>query len=148
MRTDRSDGTNRHFHHTESSAGTPAAVWALWTDVASWHCWDQGLKRASIDGPVEVGAQGALVPNRGPKTTFEITDLRPCRGYTFATRLPGARLHVRRELLDGPVTTFSHTVWFDGPLAGLWARLSGPGFRRQLPPTMRRLAELAADPTA
>lgn len=104
------------------------------------------MKGASLDGAPAVGAKGALVPRSGPRTTFEITELRHGLGYTFVTRLPGARLHVRRELLDGPVTPFCHTVWFQGPLSGVWARLSGPGFRRQLPPTMRRLAELAAQP--
>lgn len=141
--TEKASGTNRRFEHTHSTTADRAEVWRLWTDVSSWRRWDQGLKDAALDGPFVEGAAGTIVPNAGPTTSFTITDLDPGVGYTFASKLPGSRLNVRREFVNGQSTSFRHTVWFDGPLAWLWALLVGRSFRRQLPPTMRRIAEQA-----
>ncbi len=89
------------------------------------------------------GAKGTIIPNSGPKTSFTVTEMEPGVTYTFVTKLPVARLQIRRDFVDGPDTTFRHSVWFDGALAPLWAALLGRGFRRQLPSSMRLLADEA-----
>lgn len=141
--TTKASGTNRRFEHSESTTAARAEVWRLWTDVSSWRQWDQGLNDATLDGEFVEGATGTIVPHSGPTTSFTITSLDPGNAYTFVTKLPGARLHVHREFIDGPTTTFRHTVWFTGPFAWLWGRLAGRSFRRQLPPTMRIIAQRA-----
>lgn len=143
MTDERASGSNRHFEHTESTTGTRADIWRLWTDVESWKRWDQGLADATIDQAFAKGAEGTIIPNSGPKTKFTITDMDPGTSYTFVTKLPGAQLRIRRDLVDGPHTTFRHTVWFDGPLAAVFATILGRGFRRQLPGSMRLLANEA-----
>lgn len=141
---DVANGSNRRFEHAETTEGSRSAIWNLWTDVESWEQWDDGLKEARLDGPFGVGATGTIVPNSGPAATFEITEYEDTSSYTFRTKMPGAKLNVRREFIEGASTTFRHTVWFEGPLTPIWAVLAGRQFRRQLPPTMRKLAELAA----
>ena len=36
----------------------PAAVWAVWTDVARWPEWDVSKEIARLDGPFEPGVSG------------------------------------------------------------------------------------------
>ena len=33
----------------------PAAVWAMWTNVARWPEWDVSKEIARLDGPFEIG---------------------------------------------------------------------------------------------
>lgn len=140
MTQDRASGTNRHFEHTESTTAAKAEIWNLWTDVTTWKLWDKGLKDATIDQAFTKGATGMIVPTKGSTSAFTVTEVAQQESYSFATKLPGAQLIVRRQFVDGPNTSFRHTVRFDGPLAPVWAALLGGGFRRQLPPTMALLA--------
>ena len=148
------DGTNRRFQHTETSAGTKAAVWELWTDPGTWSEWDKGLQRAELEGAFVEGACGVITPLKGRHAEFTVEAITIGESYTFATKLPGAVLRVRREFVSADHATagraadhtaFRHTVWFDGPLAWLFSRLLGGEFRRALPPTMASLARLASD---
>lgn len=141
------EGTNRRFHHEERTAASRAAIWARWSDPASWGEWDRGLREAELQGPFEVGGVGTIVPHKGPRARFTLEAVEPGVSYTFATAMPGAKLRVERQLLDGPTTTFRHTVWFDGPMAWLFSRLYSKQFRLALPPTMRALSALAEDDT-
>lgn len=120
-----------------------ADIWRLWTDVTTWKRWDQGLADATIDRAFIKGAAGTIIPNSGPTTKFTITEIDPDASYTFVTKLPGAKLLIRRDFVDGPDTSFRHAVWFDGPLAAIWATILGRGFRRQLPSSMTLLANEA-----
>ncbi len=137
-------GTNQRFSHTHTTTGTPDAIWGLWTNPASWANWDDGLKSATMTGGFTQGATGKLTPLKGPDASFEIVSLDHGVSYEFATKMPGARLHVLRELTEEEPTTFRHTVWFAGPLSWLWSRLYGKQFRTALPPTMRKLGDQAA----
>ncbi len=142
--TEIATGTNRHFHHSTTTTATEADVWRQWTDVATWKRWDQGLADATVDGPFVEGATGTIVPNTGRNATFTIVELDPDRSYTFDTKLPGDRLRIRRDFVNGTITTFRHVVSFEGALASVWATLLGRGFRRQLPGSLRLLADQAA----
>lgn len=135
-------GTNRAFSHSVQTAVQPEAVWRLWSDPSTWCDWDLGLKDATLEGAFALGALGELTPRSGPKTQFRITAFELGQTYTFATALPLARLEITRTILATDPTVFEHQVTFKGPLGGLWAQLFGPGFRRDLPPTMERIAQI------
>ena len=137
------EGTNLAFSHSIQTSVQPQAVWRLWSDPSTWREWDLGLKDAHLDGAFAVGAAGELTPKSGPKTRFRITAVERGRNYTFATALPLARLEITRTILSTNPTVFEHQVTFKGPLGGLWAQFFGPGFRRDLPPTMERIAQIA-----
>lgn len=137
------EGTNRAFSHSIQTLAQPMAIWSLWSDPSTWHNWDLGLKNAKLQGAFVLGAAGRLTPKSGPTTTFTITAFEPGRTYTISAVLPQARLGITRTILADNPTVFEHRVTFKGPLAGLWAQFLGPGFRRELPPTMERIAEIA-----
>src|SRR6266480_1833916 len=44
----------------------PAAVWAVWTDVARWPEWDVSKEIARLDGPFEPGVSGWAKHARQP----------------------------------------------------------------------------------
>ena len=143
MSDTRAAGTNKAFSHQVTTTSEPADIWRLWTDVSTWKDWDKGLSDAELEGVFEVGAQGKIIPLSGPSTRFDVTEYTEGTSYAFETRLPFARLEVRRSFVGTNPTVFRHDVSFKGFLGGFWAGRFGPGFRQALPPTMETLAELA-----
>ena len=136
--------SNRHFANSLTTLAPPEAIWDFWTDPSSWERWDGGLASAQLHSPSFVnGATGQIVPRTGPAARFTVTSLEINRRVVIQTRLPLAVLTLDRRLDgDGPVSV-THHVMFSGPLGWLWASIFGPGFRRELPHTMRRLIQLA-----
>jgi hypothetical protein len=140
------NGTNRAFSHETTTTAREAAIWSAWSDVANWGQWDGGLKSASLDGVFKLGATGKIVPLSGPPSQFTIVELVQNQSYAFETALPLANLKVKRQFLPSQqagITRFEHQVSFSGVLGWFWAYQFGPGFRKELPPTMERLARLA-----
>ncbi|MGL4239446.1 SRPBCC family protein [Tabrizicola sp.] len=134
-------GTNRDFSFTIQTSA-PDRIWKFWTDPATWGDWDQGLKSASMQGSMHLGSTGQITPLSGPTSKFKVVSFDAGQSYAFETRLPMASLHVARSF-NPDRSAFTHHITFRGPLAFAFARMFGPGFRRALPPTMRKLADLS-----
>jgi hypothetical protein len=136
--------SNSDFSHTLQTTH-PSRIWHFWTHPSTWKSWDGGLKDATTPlEPLELAATGTIKPLSGPSARFKVTALTPGKSITFDTRLPLATLSITRTLdQSGPTATFTHRVRFRGFLGWFWAARFGPGFRRELPLTMQRLADLA-----
>lgn len=128
---------------TASSTATPADLFARWVDHATWSEWSPDTEWVRLDGPVTQGTTGTLKPNGGPKVRFRISQLTPDRSYVDVSRFPGGRLtfaHHARPSATG--TDLEVVVRIDGPLAFLWARILGKGFRASAPADLQRLVRL------
>lgn len=136
---------NSHFSHTTSTTAPPAAVWRLWTDLSTWPQWDPETERASLDGPLQLGATGTLKGKGAPASRFDITRFEPQVRYEFSTVLPfGGRLVILRELsTEAGLTHFSHDVRFEGFGGWLLAPFFGPRYRAALPGVLENLKTLA-----
>ena len=137
-----------HFWHSVTTSASPDDIWNVWTNVSEWHLWDKGLQSASLEGSFKLGAVGKLVSLNGTTSRFTITEFNDRRSYTFSTALPFARLNVQRffessSKKSSPETRFTHEVWFDGLLGGVFAILLGKNFMRLLPSVMEEVKRLA-----
>lgn len=128
--------------HVRSTAA-PAAFFERWADMATWPEWNQDTEWARLDGPFATGSTGTLKPKGGPKVKFTIASLVPGREFVDVSHLVGARLtfdHQVEEREDGCELRVSVTM--AGPLARLWAKLLGGGFRKTVQPDLDRLVAL------
>jgi hypothetical protein len=128
--------------HAESSA-PPAAFFARWADMATWPEWNQDTEWVRLDGPFAAGSTGTLKPKGGPKVKFTISALVPGRRFVDVSHLIGARLtfdHAVEPRESGCEVRVAVTL--AGPLARLWARLLGKGFRTTVQPDLDRLVAL------
>jgi len=128
--------------HTIRSPFSPEQLWPLLADPGRWPEWDATIERASLSGPLAVGARGSLTPRHGTSSLFEVTHVEPGRKLTDSTRLPLARMtfdHEWAPLPDGG-TQLTHRVAIEGALAPLFARVIGRKLARELPTAMARLA--------
>lgn len=136
--------TNYHFHHTVVTEAHPASIWKIWTDVAGWKKWDSGLKDAILNEPFGAGAKGKLIPDKGPKSKFVVSEYYEGVGYTFKTRIPLGWLKVKRYLTsEGNQTSFTHEVTFTGLLRNPLGNSIGKRYRAMLPEVMNNIKTLA-----
>ncbi len=136
--------TNYYFNHTTATTASPDAIWKVWTDVPNWKQWDDGLKDAYLDGKFEVGAKGSLIPDKGPKSKFIITEIEEGKSYTFKTRIPFGWLVIKRSLqTENNVTQFTHDVDFTGFLKKPLGNSIGKRYRTLLPEVMDKIKKLA-----
>lgn len=136
--------SNTRFRHTVETLASPEAVWRVWTDVPNWKTWDTSLKSAELNGPFATGTQGRLIPDKGPKSKFTLTEVIPLQSYTFKTKLPFGALYVKRTLsTQDEKPAFTHEVWFTGLTKGIFGRALGRNYRAILPDVMNKIEAIA-----
>lgn len=136
--------TNYHFFNTESTTASPEKIWQVWTDVPNWKQWDKGLKDAFLKGDFAVGTKGKLIPDKGPKSKFIISEVIPNQSYTFKTSIPFGWLVIKRTLeTRNGVTYFTHDVEFTGILKRILGKSLGKKYRKMLPLVMKDIKLIA-----
>ena len=53
----------------------PATIFKKYTEVASWKEWDSDVKESMLSGEFSAGSLGVLVPTKGPKAKFKLTEV-------------------------------------------------------------------------
>jgi hypothetical protein len=130
--------------HRISVAAAPEAIFAIYEDVRNWHTWDPDTKRATLEGPFQVGSRGRLTPTKGNAVPMVITQVEASRCFTVESKIPFFRMLFEHELIPAlGATEVVHRV----TLSGLLSLLLGPMLVRQLniglPVTLRNLKALA-----
>lgn len=136
--------TNYRFSHTDSTVAGSDKIWQVWTDVPNWKQWDKGLKEALLEGDFAVGSKGKLVPDKGPKSKFVISEVIPQQSYTFKTKIPFGWLVIKRSLeVKEGTTFFTHEVEFTGMLKKFLGKRLGKNYRAMLPEVMAEIKQIA-----
>jgi hypothetical protein len=131
------------FEHSHRIAASPAQIFARYADVTHWHEWDEDLKQATIHGAFASGTSFIVEPKSGPKSTAWLRDVRRDQGFAVECKLPLCLMRFEYELAPtGGGTVATHRVVFSGALSWLFGRLIGPGMKKGLPHSMRRLESL------
>ena len=131
--------SNYHFGFTIGVHAPQDAVWAVLTDVPTWHIWDTELTSAHLDGHFALGTKGVLTPKKGPELPFYISEIVPNQSYTFITKMPIGSLDIKRTLKhENGVTYFTDDIAFTGFLKHIFGLMLGSGFRKILPDCRKR----------
>jgi hypothetical protein len=142
--TSQAQQTNYHFSHTDSTRVSSDKIWQVWIDVLNWKQWDKGLKEAILEGKFEIGAKGKLIPGKGPKSKFLISEIEPDKSYTFKTKIPFGWLVIKRTLeVKNGFTFFTHDVQFTGLLKKVLGKKLGKNYRAILPEVMSEIKRIA-----
>ena len=126
-----------------SSSAPASAFFARWADMATWPEWNTDTAWVRLDGPFVEGATGVLKPRGGPRVRFTVEQL---DDHTFVdvSRMPGGRVTFAHHIESTAAgSTIRVSVDIDGPLAFVWRRILGDGFRTSLQPDLDRLVETA-----
>jgi uncharacterized protein affecting Mg2+/Co2+ transport len=136
--------SNYHFSFTVSVDNSKEKVWETLIDVENWNVWDTELKSAKLNGEFKVGAKGILIPNKGPKLNFYISEIIPNETYTFKTKMPLGWLDIKRTLIvENDKILFTDDIQFTGILKHIFGLILGKGFIKVLPEVMQKFKKLA-----
>lgn len=121
-------------------------IFSIYEDVAHWHTWDPDTRRASLDGPFEVGSRGQLTPTRGNTVPMVVTRVERNACFTVESRIPLFRMVFEHELVpQGEQIRVIHRVTFSGALTFLLGRMLVKQLKQGLPVTLDRLKRLAEE---
>src|SRR5262249_21760404 len=120
-----------------------------YADASAWPRWNAEIKRATLDGPLAIGASARIVFRTGMRLRFHVVELEAGRLFTDQARLPRARIGHRHvvEPTGAGGSRLVNTIYIEGPLTPLWRRIMGPAAVRSLPRAQADVIELAADPS-
>lgn len=135
--------SNQHFELERETSAPASEIWRLWTDVSTWGDWDMGLRSAKSDRPFATGTKGTIIDNRGRTSPFTVREFEPERTCTFVTHLPLGSLSIKRTITSTRPCRFHHDVSFSGIGGWVLSHFLAPNFRKLLPQTMGKLAEIA-----
>jgi hypothetical protein len=132
------------IEHRIRVAAAPQAIFRIYEDVANWHTWDPDTRRATLDGPFEVGSRGRLTPTNGNSVPIVLTEVVRHTSFTVESRIPFFRMLFEHELLPMQgQTEVVHRVTFSGPLTLVLGKMLARRVDAGLPVTLARLRELA-----
>ncbi len=123
----------------------PAAVWAVWTDVARWPEWDVSKEVARLDGPFAPGVSGWAKQRANLGGSFTITVVDPGRRWVSECPLPLGKVvfdHLLEPLTGGRVRVVKK-VGVHGGFAPL-LRLFAPRMRSDIAGSLAALGCQAA----
>jgi len=123
----------------------PAAVWAVWTDVARWPEWDVSKEIARLDGPFEPGVSGWAKQRGHLGGTFTITAVAPGRRWVSECPLLFGKVvfdHVIEPVATGGVRVVKR-VDVEGGITPL-ILLFAPKMRRDIGESLAALGRVAA----
>lgn len=106
------------FEHsgTVTTTASPAAIWRLWSDIATWSDWDPAVDEVSLDGPFEVGTSGTMTLRGAIEAPFTLEVVEPDARYLDQLTIGDLTIridHVVRATTDGAEVTVRTTI--DGP---------------------------------
>jgi hypothetical protein len=135
---------NFHFSYSVTVNNSIEKVWETLIDVSTWHLWDTELIEAKLDGTFEVGAKGTMIPKKGPKLKFYISELTPKKSYTINTIMPVGELVIARSLKNlQHQVEFTDNIQFTGFLKYIFGLMLGEGFRKVLPEVLHKFKMIA-----
>jgi hypothetical protein len=136
------DAASRSFEGSCQSTATQEAVWAVWTNPASWV--GGVIAKAQLDGSFDVGSKLTTRVRGFPASSTTITQIEPPARWVSVAKAPGLTLtfeHVVDEVRDGSALTERATL--SGPLAGVASRLLGRRLAATFRATTAHCASLA-----
>jgi hypothetical protein len=104
------------YERTVTTTASPADVWAVWSDIGTWHQWDPAIETVALEGHFAEGAAGTMGLKGGIETPFVLEIVEP--GARFLDKLTIGDLIIRIDhevtLADGGAEVTVRTV-VDGP---------------------------------
>ena len=131
------------FRHrgTVTSTASADAVWALWSDVATWPDWDPSVVAVVLDGPFEAGTTGTMTlagPFEVP-LSLEVVDA----GRSYLDQLTMGELVIRIDHVVVPLADGGCEVTVSTTITGPGADDVGPMVTAEAPSAMAALVARA-----
>ena len=119
------------WERTVEVAAPPSRVWEVMSEVSKWPEWTPSIISVEApSGPMQLGSEADVQAKGTPKARWKVTDWRPGEGFTWETKVRGARTiagHEIRAIGDG-----KSRVTLSIEIPGLMAALFRPFIGKQI----------------
>ncbi len=122
--------------HTVETTATPAQIWRVFQDVATWNSWDHELESSGINGPFQAGTPGWLKPVNGPLLKTILTRVEPGKLFVQEAELLFAKAvmtHVISHSHTAGTTQVTFQTEIRRPLAIFWTLMIGSSIKKKIP---------------
>ena len=112
-------------------SASPARVWEVMSEVSKWPEWTASI--VSVEAPsaaMGLGSQADVQARGAPKARWTVTVWRPGEGFTWVTKVRGARTIAGHEIV--PVGDGNSRVTLSIEVPGLMATLLKPVIGKQI----------------
>ena len=93
--------TFEHEQHATTSA-RPEAVWALWSDPATWSSWDPAVQDVTLEGGFAQGAGGTMVLTGAMEVPVVLEVVEPGRRYLDRLTIGDLVIRIDHVVEGGP----------------------------------------------
>jgi len=128
------------YSRTVTTSAQPAAVWALWSDPATWHVWDPAVESVAFEGHFGEGAGGKMMLAGGIEVPVTLEIVEPGRRYLDRLTMGDLVIEIDHVVVphdDGAEVTVSTVI------TGPGAEDIGPMVTNDAPKAMEALTRLA-----
>jgi uncharacterized protein YndB with AHSA1/START domain len=133
------------YQHAVETTAAPQTLWDLWTDVASWPTWNEGIETIEIEGPFAVGTRFTMTPPGDEPIVMKLVEVEP--GRSFADEMDGGEFTVltahRLDPTEDGRTRVTYRTEITGPAADEVGPQLGPAITADFPDVLAALVRLA-----
>jgi uncharacterized protein YndB with AHSA1/START domain len=133
------------YERSIETTAAPDAVWRLWSDIARWPHWNDGIEKIEIDGPFAAGTTFTMTPPGDEPVRMRLAEIIP--GELFTDEMDGGGFTVRTvhrlEPAPGGRTRIIYRTEISGPSADQAGPRLGPAITADFPAVLAALAKLA-----
>ena len=129
------------IEHSIETTASPAALWAIWSDVPGWAKWNAGIASIELEGPFADGTWFATKPPGEEAFRSKLLEVRANESFVDETRVGDLVVTVmhRIERLGPERTRVIYAVFAEGPDADQ----IGPAISADFPEVLAGLVALA-----
>lgn len=128
------------YEGTVTTSASPKDVWALWSDVGSWHCWDPSVQQVCMEGHFAEGAMGTMTLTGGVEAPFVIEIVEPCSRFLDRVTMGDLVFHIDHEV---KATDTGSEVTVRTHISGPGAVDVGPTVAGDTPQALEALVRMA-----
>jgi hypothetical protein len=133
--------------HSQTTSAGIAEIFPLFSDVAGWPEWNEGVESVTLDGPFVAGTGGVMAIPGQEALSFRLIWVNPQQGFEDETEVPDAGVVVRVRHTVEPLpeggSRITYRATIDGRSADDVGPQIGPGITADFPSVIAALAERA-----
>ena len=131
--------------HNRETTPSPASVWRLWSDAATWPEWNADIERIEISGPFAAGSTISMTPIGQDTVELRIAEASEPRLSVDEADLGDVLIKTfhRVDSLGEGRSMVTYRMEISGPAADTVGPELGPRISEDFPETLAALTERA-----
>jgi hypothetical protein len=131
--------------HNRETTASPASIWRLWSNVATWREWNADIERIEMSGPFAAGSTISMTPIGQDTVDLRIAETSELNLFVDEADLGDVVVKTfhRVDPIDEGRSMVTYRMEITGPAADTVGPELGPEISGDFPETLAALTERA-----